>query len=78
VTPSQEHHSRCSLAKLLKLDRPVGKDGLETILTSADTALRDARHAIWDMRAVELEGRDLAEALEGAVRSVITGASTAL
>ena len=40
--------------------------------------LRDARNAIWDMRAVELEGRDLAEALEGSVRSVMAGASVAL
>ena len=27
------------------------------MLASADTALREARHMIWDMRAVELEGR---------------------
>jgi signal transduction histidine kinase len=52
-----------------------GVAALETVLTSADEALRDARSAIWDMRAVELEGRDLPEALEGAVRSMLTGTS---
>src|SRR6185295_18159044 len=51
---------------------------LEPVLTSADTTLRDARNAIWDMRAVELEGRDLPEALDGALRSVMAGASAAL
>jgi signal transduction histidine kinase len=30
-------------------------EALEGVLASADTALRDARHMIWDMRAVELE-----------------------
>jgi signal transduction histidine kinase len=55
-----------------------GAAALETALTSADTALRDARNAIWDMRAEELDGRDLPEALGGAVRSVMAGASAAL
>jgi signal transduction histidine kinase len=55
-----------------------GAAALETALTSADTALRDARNAIWDMRAVELDGRDLPEALEGAVRSVVAGVSVDL
>jgi signal transduction histidine kinase len=41
---------------------------LKGVLASADTALRDARHMIWDMRAVELEGRELPEALETAAR----------
>src|SRR5882724_6027499 len=45
-----------------------GAEALKNVLASADTALRDARHMIWDMRAVELEGRDLAEALETAAR----------
>jgi signal transduction histidine kinase/ligand-binding sensor domain-containing protein len=59
--------------------RPAeGAAALETALTSADVALRDARNSIWDMRAVELQGRDLPEALEGAVRSVMAGASVAL
>jgi len=55
-----------------------GIAALETVLTSADAALRDARSAIWDMRAVELEGRDLPEALEGAVRSMMTGTSVSV
>ena len=38
-------------------------EAFKNVLASADTALRDARHMIWDMRAVELEGRDLASAL---------------
>ena len=54
-----------------------GAAALETALSAADTALRDARNTIWDMRAVELEGRDLPEALEGAVRSVMSGSSVA-
>jgi signal transduction histidine kinase len=54
-----------------------GAAALETALSAADTALRDARNTIWDMRAVELEGRDLSEALEGAVRSVMSGSSVA-
>ena len=49
---------------------------LKDVLASADTALRDARHQIWDMRAVELEGRDLPAALETATRQAMT-ASTA-
>jgi signal transduction histidine kinase len=55
-----------------------GAAALETVLASADTALREARNAIWDMRAVELEGRELPEALEGAVRSVMAAASMPL
>jgi signal transduction histidine kinase len=55
-----------------------GVAALEAALTAADTTLRDARNSIWDMRAVELQGRDLPEALEGAVRSVLTGAPVAL
>ncbi len=55
-----------------------GAAALETVLTSADTALRDARNAIWDMRAVELEGRDLPDALEGAIRSMVVGVSVSV
>ena len=51
---------------------------LKNVLASADTALRDARHMIWDMRAVELEGRDLAEALETAARHAMAGSSAEL
>jgi signal transduction histidine kinase/ligand-binding sensor domain-containing protein len=53
-------------------------EALKNVLASADTALRDARHMIWDMRAVELEGRDLAEALEVAARHAMTGSSAEL
>jgi signal transduction histidine kinase/ligand-binding sensor domain-containing protein len=55
-----------------------GVVALDGALSAADTALRDARNSIWDMRAVELEGRDLPAALEGAVRSVTAQASVAL
>jgi signal transduction histidine kinase len=55
-----------------------GAAALETVLSSADTALRDARNAIWDMRAVELDGRELPEALEGAIRSIMAGASVSV
>jgi signal transduction histidine kinase/ligand-binding sensor domain-containing protein len=51
---------------------------LKNVLASADTALRDARHMIWDMRAVELEGRDLAEALEAAARHAMADSSAEL
>lgn len=52
--------------------------GLEAVLASADSALHDARNTIWDMRAVELEGRDLPDALEGAIRSIMEGASVSV
>jgi signal transduction histidine kinase len=55
-----------------------GVAALEAALTAADTTLRDARNTIWDMRAVELEGHDLPEALERAIRSVLAGAPVAL
>ena len=55
-----------------------GVAALDGALSTADVALRDARNSIWDMRAVELEGRDLPEALEGAVRSVIGQAPVTL
>jgi signal transduction histidine kinase/ligand-binding sensor domain-containing protein len=51
---------------------------LKNVLASADTALRDARHMIWDMRAVELEGRDLAGALETAARLAIASSPAEL
>ena len=51
---------------------------LKRILASADTALRDARHMIWDMRAVELEGRDLPAALELAARQAMAASSAEL
>jgi signal transduction histidine kinase/ligand-binding sensor domain-containing protein len=55
-----------------------GAAALEAALTAADTTLRDARNSIWDMRAVELEGHDLPEALERAIRSVLTDAPVSL
>ena len=67
-----------AIQRVLRSRPNEGAAALETVLTSADTALRDARNAIWDMRAVELEGHDLPEALEGAVRSVMAGAPVAL
>lgn len=51
---------------------------LKSVLASADTALRDARHMIWDMRAVELEGRDLPEALETAARHAMADSTAQL
>jgi signal transduction histidine kinase len=53
-------------------------EALKGVLSSADTALRDARHMIWDMRAVELEGRELAEALETAARQAMGDSSAEL
>ena len=67
-----------AIQRVLSRRPEEGAATLETVLTSADTALRDARNAIWDMRAVELEGHDLPEALDGACRSVMAGASAAL
>jgi signal transduction histidine kinase len=53
-------------------------EALKTVLASADTALRDARHMIWDLRAVELEGHDLPTALETAVRRATADSSAQL
>ena len=53
-------------------------ESLKHVLASADTALRDARHMIWDMRAVELEGRDLPEALETAARHAMASSPARL
>ncbi len=50
-----------------------GAAALETVLASADSTLREARNAIWDLRAVELDGRDLAEALERAATTATAG-----
>jgi signal transduction histidine kinase len=63
----------------LLVQRPrESAEALKNVLASADTALRDARHMIWDMRAVELEGRDLAEALETAARHAMAGSTAEL
>jgi signal transduction histidine kinase len=53
-------------------------EALKNVLASADTALRDARHTIWDMRAMELEGRDLADALEAVTRQAMADTPTHL
>jgi signal transduction histidine kinase/ligand-binding sensor domain-containing protein len=59
--------------------RPLeGAELLKKVLASADMALLDARHMIWDMRAVELEGQDLVAALEAAARSAVADSSAAL
>ena len=50
----------------------------KSVLSSADTALREARHMIWDIRAMDLEGRELPEALETAARHAIAGSSAEL
>jgi signal transduction histidine kinase/ligand-binding sensor domain-containing protein len=63
-----------AIQRVLSRRPEEGAAALEAALTSADTTLRDARNSIWDMRAVELEGHDLPEALEGAIRSVLAGA----
>jgi len=55
-----------------------GAAALDSVLTSADSALREARNAIWDMRTVELEGRDVAKALERAARTATEGTSIKL
>jgi signal transduction histidine kinase len=57
-----------AIERMLARQPRESANALKSVLASADTALRDARHMIWDMRAVELEGRDLAEALEVAAR----------
>jgi len=67
-----------AIQRVLSRRPEEGVAALEAALTAADTTLRDARHTIWDMRAVELDSHDLPEALEGAVRSVLTGAPVAL
>ncbi len=61
------------------LERPTESSAdLEDVLAQAETALADARHMIWDMRSAELEGRDLAAALEAAARQAVAGSSVGL
>jgi signal transduction histidine kinase/ligand-binding sensor domain-containing protein len=67
-----------AIQRIIGVRPQEGVVALDGALSAADTALRDARNSIWDMRAVELEGRDLPAALEGAVRSVTAQASVAL
>jgi signal transduction histidine kinase/streptogramin lyase len=47
------------LAAPEQVERDIGR-----VLTVADGALREARSAVWDIRAPELQGRDVAAALE--------------
>lgn len=44
---------------------------MERVLEVADVALRDARSAVWDMRAPELERLDVAAALEKSARETV-------
>jgi signal transduction histidine kinase/ligand-binding sensor domain-containing protein len=67
-----------AIERLLTQRPRESAEALKNVLASADTALRDARHMIWDMRAVELEGRDLAEALETAARHAMADSSAEL
>jgi signal transduction histidine kinase/ligand-binding sensor domain-containing protein len=67
-----------AIQRIIGVRPEEGVAALDGALSTADVALRDARNSIWDMRAVELEGRDLPEALEGAVRSVTGQASATL
>jgi signal transduction histidine kinase len=67
-----------AIQRILTRRPEEGVAALEAALTAADTTLRDARNTIWDLRAVELEGHDLPEALESAIRSVLRGAPVGL
>jgi ligand-binding sensor domain-containing protein/signal transduction histidine kinase len=64
-----------AIERMLARQPRESAEALKSVLASADTALRDARHMIWDMRAVELEGRDLADALELATRQALADSS---
>ena len=67
-----------AIERMLAQQPRESAEALKQVLGSADTALRDARHMIWDLRAVELEGRDLAAAVEMAVRQAIAGSPAEL
>jgi signal transduction histidine kinase len=67
-----------AIQRVLSREPDARAAALETVLTSADRTLHDARNAIWDLRAVELDGRDLPDALEGAIRSMMAGASVSV
>ena len=67
-----------AIERMLERQPHESAKALKNVLASADTALRDARHQIWDMRAVELEGKDLAEALETAARQAMADSSAEL
>jgi len=67
-----------AIERLLVRQPQESAKALKAVLASADTALRDARHMIWDMRAMELEGRDLPTALEMAARQATADSSAQL
>jgi signal transduction histidine kinase len=67
-----------AIERLLGQRPAEGVEALRNVLTTADTTLRHARHMIWDLRAVELEGHDLAGALETASRSAVAGSGVEL
>jgi signal transduction histidine kinase/ligand-binding sensor domain-containing protein len=57
-------------------DRPAEAAGqLEDVVGLAESTIRDARHMIWDIRAVELDDRELTDALESAARRAVAGSS---
>jgi signal transduction histidine kinase/ligand-binding sensor domain-containing protein len=51
---------------------------LDRILTDADAALRDARHAVWDMRAPELGSTDVIETLTSLAHAGVSGTGIAV
>ena len=67
-----------AIERLLAQRPAEGAEALKNVLASADTTLRQARHTIWDLRAVELEGHDLAGALETAARATVAGTGVEL
>jgi signal transduction histidine kinase len=67
-----------AIERLLGQRPAEGAQALKSVLTTADTTLRQARHMIWDLRAVELEGHDLASALETATGAAVAGSGVEL
>jgi signal transduction histidine kinase/ligand-binding sensor domain-containing protein len=67
-----------AIERLLAQRPAEGAEALKNVLATADATLRHARHTIWDLRAVELEGHDLASALETAARSTVAGSGVEL
>jgi signal transduction histidine kinase/ligand-binding sensor domain-containing protein len=67
-----------AIERLLAQRPAEGAEALKNVLATADTTLRHARHTIWDLRAVELEGHDLVGALETAARSTVAGSGVEL
>jgi signal transduction histidine kinase/ligand-binding sensor domain-containing protein len=57
---------------------PDAREQFERVLTLADATLSEARRAVWDMRAPELENRGLAEALVDAARAAVDGSGVEL